>query len=185
MDAPAPGNYWKTPFIWEPGCPEPPAENALRFVEASDAWPSEAIGQVMAASMDASDMHAVSHLGTSQAVAELLKVLPEYFERPNGWWRVGIDTQGHQVGFVLPVLFKDSSRSRNGKPQGTIFYMGVLPSFRGRGYGLALVNEATRVFSQADCWRIFCDTGTDNLPMVMAFRAASYQERTPWQRPVA
>ncbi len=185
MDAPTSGNYWKTPFIWEPGSPVHPVDETLRFEAVSDEWLQEAIGEVMSASMDESDTYAVSHVGSSQAVAELLEVLPQYFERPAGWWRAGIDEQSRKVGFVLPVLFKDSSRSKNGKPQGTIFYMGVLPGFRGHAYGLALVNVATRVFIQADCWRIFCDTGTNNSPMVSAFRAAGYQERAPWQRPIA
>jgi ribosomal protein S18 acetylase RimI-like enzyme len=63
--------------------------------------------------------------------------------------------------------------------------MGVLPQFRARGYGLELVYEATRVFLAAGCWRIFCDTGTDNAPMIMTFRQAGYMERKQWQRPLA
>jgi hypothetical protein len=47
-----------------------------------------------------------------------------------------------------------------------------------------LLDEATRVFIGADCWRVFCDTGSRNEPMLRTFRTAGYEERTPWQRPL-
>jgi ribosomal protein S18 acetylase RimI-like enzyme len=62
--------------------------------------------------------------------------------------------------------------------------MGVLPEFRGRGYAFELLAEATRIFDAAHCWRVFCDTATDNFPMVDAFRRAGYIEHAPWQRSV-
>jgi ribosomal protein S18 acetylase RimI-like enzyme len=85
---------------------------------------------------------------------------------------------------VLPVLFTEERFWKEDRAQGTILYMGVLPRFRGRRYALELVNEATRVFIEADCWRVFCDTGTENTPMVRTFRQAGYMEREPWQRPL-
>jgi ribosomal protein S18 acetylase RimI-like enzyme len=186
MDDLQPGHYWKTPFIWEPGCPEPtPAPPALRFEPLADDWLHGAAAAVMADSLDASDRYACDHGGAGKAVDELMAILPEYFVRPDGWWRAAVDALGQRVGFVLPVVFKDRARWREERPQGTIFYMGVLPAFRGRGFGLELVHEATRVFVQAGCWRIFCDTGSDNRPMVEAFRRAGYRERAPWQRPLA
>ena len=85
---------------------------------------------------------------------------------------------------TYPFIAGAVARWRDGRPQGTIFYMGVLPAHRGRGHARALLDEATRLFVAADCWRIFCDTGTSNLPMVKTFRQAGYQERAPWQRPL-
>lgn len=181
---PAPGQYWKTPFIWEPGCPVPAATPSLRFEPAGDEWLQRALAEVLSDSLDEGARHSVAQLGAAQAVAELLGFAPPYFEWPAGWWRVAISEQGQRVGFVLPVCFKDRSRWRDGRPQGTILYMGVLPAHRGRGHARALLDEATRLFVAADCWRIFCDTGTSNLPMVKTFRQAGYQERAPWQRPL-
>ena len=185
MDAAQPGHYWKTPFIWEPGCPEAPLRGALHFEVAGDDWLHRAIGTVMSSSLDASDRYTVPAIGEMAAVQELFDLVPDYFERPSTWWRMAVDGANRAVGFVLPATFKAPERWKDGKPQGTIVYMGVLPEFRGRGYGLELVHEATRVFTQANCWRIFCDTGSDNWPMVKAFRQAGYLERTPWQRPMA
>ena len=139
----------------------------------------------MASSHDESDRYTVPRIGIEAAVQELFNVLPQHFERPQDWWRLAKDREGHPVGFVLPVLFKEQRFWRDGCPQGTIFYMGVLPEFRARGYALELVHEATRLFMEVNCWRVFCDTGTDNAPMMSTFRRAGYIERAPWQRPLA
>jgi ribosomal protein S18 acetylase RimI-like enzyme len=140
---------------------------------------------VMADSLDESDRYAVAHGGAARAARELLAVDTDYFETRDGWWRVARDADGQMVGFVLPVLFRQAARWQGERPEGTIYYMGVLPACRGRGHGLRLLAEATRVFIAARCWRIFCDTGTANTPMVQAFRSAGYREGPPWQRPLA
>ena len=185
MQAPQPGHYWKTPFYWESNCATPPGSGSLKFEAASDQWLRGAIADVMQSPTDDSDRYTVPRVGVAAAVQELFDLQSLYFERPPGWWRLAMDPTNRPVGFVLPVLFKEDRFWKEGRPQGTIFYMGVLPEFRGLGYALALVHEATRVFIEAGCWRVFCDTGTDNLPMVKTFRQAGYMERTPWQRPLA
>lgn len=179
-----PGHYWKTPFFWEPGAtPPPPAR--LRFEPAEDDWLRSAIGQVMAAGTDASDLWQVPRIGLDAAVQEVFDLVPARFERPDGWWRAALDAAGQRVGFVLPVLFAEERFRREGRPQGTILYMGVLPPFRGRGHAVELVHEAVRLCSAAGCWRLFCDTGTDNRAMVAAFRRAGHREAAPWARPLA
>lgn len=180
-----PGCYWKTPFYWEPGCPDAPPPGEVAFAPVSDEELRPLIGAVMATSMDASDRHLVPTIGLDAAVQEVFDLLPRYFDRQPGWWRVACGPGGEPRGFVLPVTFQEARYWKDGHPQGSIFYMGVLPGHRGQGLGLQLVHEATRVLRQAGCWRIFCDTGTDNAPMVGAFRAAGYLERARWQRPLA
>lgn len=184
VDPLQPGHYWKTPFYWEPGCAEPPVAPRLRFEPATDDWLRSTIGRVMAAGTDESDKYNVPRIGVAAAVQEVFDLLPQGFGRPPNWWRLARNDMNEPVGFVLPVLFKEERFWKEAKPQGTIFYMGVLPEFRGKGHALELVHEATRVFFEAGCWRIFCDTGTDNVPMVRTFRQAGYMERKPWQRPL-
>ncbi len=143
------------------------------------------LGAVIATSLDEADLFNVRRLGVNAAVQQIYDLLPEYFERRPGWWRVAKSAKGEPLGFVLPVVFQEPRFRKDGQPQGTIFYMGVLPGRRGQRLGLELIHEATRVFIEANCWRIFCDTGTTNAPMIKAFRQAGYTERTPWQRPLA
>jgi ribosomal protein S18 acetylase RimI-like enzyme len=181
----APGHYWKTPFYWEPGCPLPPAARDLTFSATTEDSLRDAIGRVMESGTDESDRCNVPRIGVDAAVQELFDLFPRYFERKDGWWKAAHDRSGAFVGFVLPVTFQEARYWKVGEPQGTIYYMGVLPEFRGRGHALELIHEATRVLLAARCWRIFCDTGSDNVPMVRAFRRAGYLERTPWQRPLS
>ncbi len=185
MDAPAPGHYWKTPFIWEPGCPVPPTQGALRYEIAPEPWLRQSMATVMRHSLDESDLCTVRMIGIDKAVDEVYGVAQQYFEERAGWWRAAADSQGQRVGFVLTTVFADKSRWKGGQPQGTILYMGVLPEHRGHGYALELILEATRTCISANCWRAFCDTGSGNHPMVNAFRKAGYQERKQWQRPLA
>ena len=185
MDQLKPGHYWKTPFYWERGCPEPPADPQLNFEVATDEWLRSAIGRVMEAGTDASDQYNVPRIGVTAAVQEVFDLLPEYFNRPPNWWLLARNHMNEAVGFVLPVLFKEARFWRDSSPQGTVLYMGVLPEFRGKDYAIELVHEATRLFVGAGCWRIFCDTGTDNTPMIRTFRQAGYVERKPWQRPLS
>lgn len=182
MDPLQPGHYWKTPFLWEPGCQVPGPAPALHFEPAPAEWLTGAISQVMASSGDPSDQHAVTGLGERLAAQDLLSIAPTYFSWQPDWWQLARNDAGEAVGFVLPVLFRDEQRSRNGQPQGTVFYMGMLPQHRGHGHAHELLAQATRIFIDAGCWRIFCDTGTDNAPMVAAFRRAGFMERKPWQR---
>lgn len=184
MDALAPGHYWKTPFIWEPGCPLRAAEGVLRFESAVEPWLRQSLAAVMANSLDESDRYTAPKIGIDRAVDEVYAVSRQYLEERAGWWRTAIDSQGQRVGFVLTTVFADPSRWKEQRPQGTILYMGVLPEHRGHRYALELILEAMRICISADCWRVFCDTGSNNHPIVNAFRKAGYQERKPWQRPL-
>lgn len=186
MSAPLPdlraGHYWKTPFIWQPG--QTVDQPKLRFEPCDEAWLPDATAAVMAQSEDRADQFAVGQLGAVRAAHELLQVDPHDFQMPRGWWRAALNDEGHRVGFVLPVVFSGGQTRRGGSPEATIYYMGVLPPFRGRGYAVQLLLEAVRVCQQSSAWRLYCDTGTDNEPMVRAFRRAGFSELQPHQRAI-
>jgi GNAT superfamily N-acetyltransferase len=182
---PKPGYFIKIPFVWEPGCPVPADENRLRFRALDRTWLEDALGQVMASSPDASDAHAVQHMGPRDAALDLLAAVHPHFEFSPDWWQRADDERAEPVGLVLPVVFAEPARTRSGLREGTIFHMGVLPSQRGKGYGHALLAQATRTLRGVGVWRIFCDTAANNAPMIAAFRAARYLERAPWERPIS
>jgi ribosomal protein S18 acetylase RimI-like enzyme len=180
-----PGHYWKTPFVWETGRPEPESVSSLTFETAEYDWLVDAVAQTMAASLDETDRFLVSTVGASKAAAETLEMALKDFENREGWWRVAKDIDQNSVGFLMPVLFKGEKFWKEGRPVATIFYIGVLPQYRGLGYVLELLNESIRICQLANCWQIWSDTGTDNHPMVQAFRKAGFLERLPRQQPVA
>jgi len=178
-------HYWKVPFVWDPSCPVPAASAALGFETARDDGLLDAVARVMADSRDESDRYAVALNGAARAAVELLALAPRHFDVRPGWWKVACDGRGQLVGFVLPVLFRRDAGRHDAGPEGTIFYMGVLPAHRGHGHAVALLGEATRTFQAAGCSSALCDTGETNRPMVAALRRAGYQERSRWQRKVA
>lgn len=182
---PRPGYFIKIPFFWKPGDPVPAPDGRLRFRDADDAWLEDALAQVMATSPDPSDAHAVQRLGTLGAARDLLGEARPFFDFAPAWWQRADDEHGEPVGFVLPVVFAQEERTRDGLREGTIFYVGVLPAQRGKGHGHALLAQATRTLCSVGVWRIFCDTAENNAPMIAAFRAAGYLERGPWERPIS
>ena len=184
MEAPQPGHFWKTPFFWSPSDARPSNTSSLKFCAAETHWLSAAVAEVMASSIDESDQAAVAELGAAGAATELLDVPAEYFEIREDWWLQARAKAGQPVGFVLLALLKPEKYRKNGMTQGTIYYMGVLPSQRGKCHAVGLLGEAMRLLSEAACWRVFCDTSSRNEPMIKAFRTAGFEERTPWQRPV-
>lgn len=134
MDAPEPGHFWKTPFLWRPRADGLPSTSALSVRPAERAWLLQAVAEVMADSADESDHAAVAELGAANAAAELLDVPADHFEVRAPWWLRAEDNGGEAVGFLLLALLRPQSYRQDGRTQGTICYMGVLPGHRGRGH---------------------------------------------------
>jgi ribosomal protein S18 acetylase RimI-like enzyme len=173
--------YLKIPFVWEPGCPLPGRDSRLRFRPAPAEWLAEALSKVLESSLDPADLLAVAEHGAHQAAALLLSLASPHFEQEPDWWQLAETQAGDPVGFVLCSIFAHKGR----RPlEGTIFYMGVLPVHRGKGYGRLLLDQATRTLVPSGVSRILCDTAADNAPMIAAFRQAGYIEKPPWERPL-
>ncbi len=181
---PQAGHFWKVPYIREAGGTPAAVPAGYRFETAPGAWLRAALARVMASSVDESDQAAVEALGATGAAAELLEVDTGFFEPGAGGWQQARLADGEPVGFVLPVLLKPAAYWREGRPTGSLYYVGVLPEHRGRGHGAALLAHATAVFDGWGCWRVFCDTSARNTPMRAAFLRAGYAEKPAWERPL-
>ena len=176
-----PGYYLKIPFAWQPGCPVPNQTSRLRFRLAPTGWLAAALSEVLATSLDPADQLAVAENGARQAATILLALSSPHFEQEPDWWQLAQTQEGEPVGFVLCSVF---ARNERQSPDGTIFYLGVLPAHRGNGYGRQLLDQATRILVQIGVGRIRCDTAACNAPMITAFRHAGYIESEPWERPL-
>ena len=176
------GYYLKIPFVWEPGCPLPTQVAHLRFRTADPDWLLGALSSVLATAQDPSVQLAVSEYGPHEAAAKLIALSSPHLERLPEWWQLAETAAGQPVGFVLPAVLAGTAGEVF--REGTIFYLGVVPEHRGKGYGHELLAQATRVLRQVRVGRILCDTAACNGPMIAAFRAAGYIEREPWERPL-
>lgn len=96
------------------------------------------------------------------------------------WWQLAYTTEGVLVGFVQPLIFRATPR------EGTIGYIGVLPEQRGHRYVDDLLAKAHHVLQEADVLEMYCDTDSENFPMIGAFQRAGYQENgTNWHYQMA
>jgi ribosomal protein S18 acetylase RimI-like enzyme len=167
--------YRKVPFEWY-------ADQAIVLRESAEAnsWITsdtddrfiDVVAQCLAASIDTSDLAAVKSLGSTIAAETLFDSAPKWqVSREVDWWRM-LCHRGDPVGFVLPVTF--DLMVRTGLSEGTIFHMGVIPEFRGRGFGRLLLREAVRILLSSGVRRIFCDTDETNEPMIHLFESEGW-----------
>ena len=82
---------------------------------------------------------------------------------PAAWMLAQV--RGHVVGVVLPQEYPGDDR------EGTIFYVAVLPAFRGRGYGRALHASGLSMLAERGVTRYVGSTDTRNVPMLRVFEA--------------
>ena len=82
---------------------------------------------------------------------------------PKSWFAALVD--GEVVGAVLPQEFADV------KAEGTLFYVAVLPRFRGRGYGRALHAAGLSMLKKRGVTKYIGSTDTRNAPMLRVFEA--------------
>jgi ribosomal protein S18 acetylase RimI-like enzyme len=167
--------YRKVPFEWTAGqaiVDGEPMEGISWITSDADERFVNVVAKSLAASLDTSDKVAVRAMGSTIAARTLLESAPKWqVSREIDWWRL-LCYRGEPVGFVLPVTFDVMVRA--GLPEGTIFHTGVIPDFRGRGFGRLLLREAVRILMDRGVRRIFCDTDETNAPMIHLFESEGW-----------
>jgi ribosomal protein S18 acetylase RimI-like enzyme len=177
--------FLKVPFVWEE--PERLIEVSSRLtfepVKAIDDQLISTVTRVMAESADASDRRRALEHDPHKATEIFLNSAREDFAYQDDWWQFGINEKGEIVGVVLPVIFP--ACAKDGLEEGTIYYLGVLPEYRGLGLANDLLFKGTQILQEVGVWRIFCDTAMDSVRMISAFKRVGYQQYSePWERPV-
>ncbi len=93
---------------------------------------------------------------------ELIAYAGEKFDPT--WWRAAF-LDGRPVGVVLPQAFAGSDR------EGSLFYVGVVADYRGRGLGRTLHAGGLEFLARGGIVRYVGSTDSRNLPMLTIFAA--------------
>ncbi len=169
--------YKKVVFVWDKSRPLITIPNRLEFRSVTSGTREQfvkTIELVLDGSLDRFDQARMRLFATRQ-IAEL-------YARPNEhdfvfeieWWQLAYTRKGELVGFTQPVVIRGGTRGH--LEEGTIHYIGVVPQHRGNGYILDLLSAATRKLHDIGVWRIYCDTDSQNAPMISAFRRIGYRQ---------
>lgn len=79
------------------------------------------------------------------------------------WWQIAT-LEDEAVGVVLPQAYPERP------DEGTLFYVGVRPAFRGRGYGRVLHAAGLAFLSRHGVTKYMGSTDERNAPMIAVFR---------------
>jgi ribosomal protein S18 acetylase RimI-like enzyme len=93
---------------------------------------------------------------------ELVDMAGERYD-PESWFVALIE--GEVVGVLLPQVFPDA------ESEGTLFYVAVLPQFRGRGFGRALHASGLSMLAGRGAEKYVGSTDMRNEPMLRIFEA--------------
>jgi ribosomal protein S18 acetylase RimI-like enzyme len=105
-----------------------------------------------------------ARLGSSRAAREYVNGL-KTIDYNTDWWRLGyIDDL--LIGLIIPQRLSEET--------GAINYIGVLPEYRGHGYGLALLLEGTRILTESGVKKIYADIDIANKPLSSALEKLGY-----------
>ncbi|MUG99211.1 GNAT family N-acetyltransferase [Scytonema sp. UIC 10036] len=178
--------YLKVPFVWEEPKPRIEVSPRLTFKPAKAICGNpliSVVARVMNSSSDASDLRLVAEHAPHKAAELFLNSSKDGFSYQDEWWQFGINEKGDIVGFVLPVTY--TGCAKEGLEEGTIYYIGVVPEYRGLGFANDLLSQGTRTLQEVGVWRVFCDTAVNNAPMISAFNRVGYRQYSePWERPL-
>ena len=169
--------YEKIPFVWEQPKPLIKVSQRLEFRSLDDvgiAAFTNTVSRVVASSLDRSDQKQVKKLGINRVAIKYTTAVSNDFDYQSKWWQLGFNEKGELVGFLQPVIYRGCSK--DGLEEGTIYYIGVVPEYRGKHYIYDLLCQATRILQEVGVWRIFCDTDVHNKPMIKTFKKVGYRQ---------
>ena len=103
-------------------------------------------------------------LGSRRATKEFVNLLKR-IDFNTDWWRLGY-IGDLPIGLIIPQRFSEK--------EGCVNYIGVLPEYRGNGYGLILLSEGTRILMENGIKKIYADIDIANKPLASALEKLGY-----------
>lgn len=125
----------------------------------------QGIEAVTEGTLDQEDRLSIEEMGATEAAKHYFETLKAIDYRPQ-WWKLAY-VEDQLAGLIIPQQFDEAI--------GAINYIGVVPSFRGRGYSLELLAEGVRQLHQAGVKRIIADIDVANFPLDKALQENDFQ----------
>jgi len=141
--------------------------NELRFksiAEVGEDLFTDVVERVTIGTLDQLMAADAVRLGNRCAAQEFVNDLKQ-FDFNTDWWRLGY-IGDLLIGLIIPQRFNEQ--------EGAINYIGVLPEYRGRGYGLVLLSEGTRILTENGVKKIYADIDVANKPLALALEKLGY-----------
>ena len=153
-------------------CAPAVADGAIELIyrtleEVGEAAYREAIRWVMQGTLDRIDTQLCCQLGPEQAARHFFDNISDDMTYEPRLWKLGYTTIGALVGLVAPLKMWGDL--------GTLGYIGVVPEYRGKGYGVALLQQGTADLQIEGIQRVIADTDALNVPMQRTFEKVGYQ----------
>jgi RimJ/RimL family protein N-acetyltransferase len=139
----------------------PPMDDPFTYVALPDVGES-AFVEVMTRAAEGDPFEDAATRDPVTDFRELVEYAGETFD-PR-WWRIA-ELGGRTAGVVLPQRFPGP------RSEGTLFYVGIVPSRRGRGLGKRLHAAGLSFLSSAGVVRYIGSTDDRNVPMLRIFEA--------------
>ena len=170
----------KRTFSWNE--PRPPIEvpERLTFRDLTEVGQGAflaAAEDALSGTLDRSAQADIANTG-GKTLAECLREewdgITEGFAYKPEWFQLAYDAQDTLVGYTQLVIYPGCDK--DGLEEASIYHIAVLPSQRGHGYINDILAQSVSTMQKVGVWRIFCDTDSENLPMVKAFQRAGFDE---------
>ena len=170
----------KRTFAWNE--PRPPVEvpTRLSFRTLADIGEGaflRAVEAQLEGTLDRSVQADIAHTGgksLAECVREEWEEIGEYFAYEPEWFQMAFDSAGEAVGYTQPVTYPGADR--DGLKEGSLYHIAVLPAHRGNGYIDDILAQSVATLQRVGVWRVYCDTDSENAPMVGAFERAGFDE---------
>jgi GNAT superfamily N-acetyltransferase len=170
----------KRTFSWNE--PKPPVDvpDRLSFRSMTDAGREgflQAAALALSGTLDRVEQAELARLGDRDVrdfVCQEWEGITEHFDYEPVWWQLAYDGGGDLVGYTQPVTYPGADRE--GLKESSLYHIAVLPEHRGNGYINDILARSVATMQRVGVWLVFCDTDTENTPMIRAFQHAGFDE---------
>jgi len=153
-------------FTFEGGAiPECDGQLSYRmFSQVGEASFIEAVMRVTVDTLDTDMAKDASEQGELQAAKSYVESLKQ-IDYNESWWQLAY-FDNELAGLIIPQRLDENI--------GAVNYIGVVPEMRGRGYVNELLNNVTRILTDAGFTRIYADIDSGNFPLEAALLRGGY-----------